>query len=193
MTLTRLMRAGVGVMLVASIVGVAVPVSAAPGDLLKGHGVFENPIVKKPGKTLKVGTTFDGWEVRNAPVTLSRAYIDVLQPPQGLQVLVLVDAYKNDAQVPGVVCRPAKTKAGHRYRISFWGGAVSGTANIVVKIGANAASVSAPRSTFPAVFKHFRVTVRAPIAGAAICFTASRVIPAVYPAIDVARAVDIGP
>ena len=139
------------------------------------------------------GSSFDGWTVSKATVGLVRAFAPVETPPQGAQALVLEKVDGPGGPPAGAVCRTIPTIAGRRYAVSFSGAVSSGgSALIVVKLGAKSASVGPVTAAVPAVFRHYKVTVRAAVANALFCFTASKVKPGAFPIVDGAKVVDLG-
>jgi hypothetical protein len=173
---------------------IAAPAGAATDavDLLGGHGNFEAPVVPNPPgyEQFSPPSSFDGWQVSQQPVFLSRTVGGISEVPQGQQALALVAA-GGGAALAGSVCRPVATIAGHRYRIVFQAtSAVSGPSTIIAKLGARSKSVSAQAGAF---FKPFSLKLRAAVADAQLCFTATLPAAGYFPSIDAARVFDLGP
>ena len=174
--------------------GVARAASATSTDLLAGHGNFEKPVQTSLGTTYKAGQSFDGWSVTANKVSVAQGYPGIMVPPQGRQAVSLVDVFQpTNGGTPGAVCRTIATLAGHRYSVGFLAGiANSGTATIVMKIGSASKSVSLPKGGYPAVFKHYAVTVASSAANARFCIGGSNFAKNAFPVVDAVKVIDLG-
>jgi hypothetical protein len=175
------------------LVGGALPSGAAGGDILGGHGSFEAPTVTFPGTKFLRGSTFDGWIVRNEPVTVTPGMQGIVLPVDGSQFLSLVDPTRtNPPFAPGKVCRAVRTVAGDQYDVQFDAVSFYSTTTFTVQLEDVHATISVPATTLPAVWSTFHATLTAPRSSGAFCITSARHTNLNFPLLDRLTVTDLG-